>query len=196
MDERHPKQCCRCGAVKPLNHFYRAASATDGRQAACKDCHRESARSYRDRMKAANDARPFDPTARKRCPSCGEERAATAFHRNRTSKDGLHWVCKACNQGGPYSPEQEQRRRFRRYAITPEEVQALLIVQQRACAICVRPFVATEYHVDHCHDSGEVRGLLCSVCNSGLGLLGDDASRLRAGIRYLDEPPIRMVRPP
>jgi hypothetical protein len=188
------KRCTICGVVKALDAFYRAAATTDGRQARCKPCHLERAREYRQRMKERNDARPPDLQALKRCPSCAEVKAGSDFYRNRTSKDGLHWVCKACNGSGPYSPTNEQRRRFRRYAITEEEVAALLLVQHGACAICRAPFEGTSFHIDHCHDTGTVRGLLCSNCNSGLGLLADDRERLLTAVRYLEQPPIGSVR--
>ena len=42
-------------------------------------------------------------------------------------------------------------------------------------------------HVDHCHDSGSVRGLLCGTCNSALGKFGDKAAMLRSAITYLEK---------
>lgn len=49
---------------------------------------------------------------------------------------------------------------------------------------------STRCNVDHCHESGEVRGLLCTRCNTALGKLEDDADRLRAAIGYLEKPAI------
>lgn len=194
MTDEGEKTCSLCGVEKPLEEFYRAASTTDGRQARCKACHLHRARDYRRRLKAKNDLVPPDRDAPKRCPSCEDIKPGHDFHRNRSSPDGLHWVCRSCNGGGPYSRQAEQRRRFRRYAISPEEVATLLEVQDRACAICGDPFDGASFHIDHCHVTDEVRGLLCSNCNTGLGLLGDDQHRLTAAIRYLRRPPIRSVR--
>lgn len=41
-------------------------------------------------------------------------------------------------------------------------------------------------HVDHCHSTGKIRGLLCSNCNRGIGLLGDTLDDLRSAVRYLE----------
>lgn len=66
--------------------------------------------------------------------------------------------------------------------------------QDGVCAICKKEETATgrltgmprAYAVDHCHTTGKVRGLLCSKCNTGIGSLGDDVSRLRSAIAYLE----------
>jgi hypothetical protein len=195
MDLPTEKRCSTCHRSRPLDQCYRAAKATDGGQARCKDCHKEHVAAYRARIRAHHAARVVPPDLRKRCPSCGETKPAGDFHRNRTSRDGLHWVCKRCDGGGPYSKEAEQRRRFRTYDVTPEEVEQLLRCQGGACAICVTPFEGSECNIDHCHRTGVVRGLLCAKCNTGLGLLGDDEGRLRAAWRYLANPPMRAIRP-
>ncbi|MBH1939238.1 endonuclease VII domain-containing protein [Streptomyces sp. AV19] len=80
------------------------------------------------------------------------------------------------------------------YGITPEEYEQLLEQQGGVCAICQqpertidprskRPYVRLP--VDHCHDTGRVRGLLCHRCNRAIGLLGDDIDLLVAAIDYL-----------
>lgn len=76
-----------------------------------------------------------------------------------------------------------------RYGITAEQYSELLGLQGGRCAICKvnEPGGKSEvWHVDHCHDSAEVRGLLCGGCNRGLGQFKDDPSRLRSAADYLD----------
>jgi hypothetical protein len=70
------------------------------------------------------------------------------------------------------------------YGLTSQDVKALWASQDRRCAICRRPNV--KFHVDHCHSTGKIRGLLCSNCNTALGLFGDDSERLRSAAAYLD----------
>src|SRR4051812_6310943 len=63
----------------------------------------------------------------------------------------------------------------RRHGMTVEEFHTLHDRQEGACAICSRAFASTrECHVDHNHQTGRVRGLLCHGCNTGIGLLGED----------------------
>lgn len=59
--------------------------------------------------------------------------------------------------------------RMYRYNISPEDFQGMLEAQQGACACCFSPFTKTP-HIDHDHTTGKVRGLLCSPCNTGLGV--------------------------
>lgn len=72
----------------------------------------------------------------------------------------------------------------RHYGITPEEYDAMLARQAGACGVCgCRP--AGALHVDHDHESGAVRGLLCGSCNLGLGKLGDSIEALERALAYL-----------
>jgi hypothetical protein len=54
---------------------------------------------------------------------------------------------------------------------------------------------STRCNVDHCHESGEVRGLLCTACNTALGKMDDDIDRLRSAISYLEKPAIGFGNP-
>ena len=76
----------------------------------------------------------------------------------------------------------------RRYGITPEDYDGLLAHQQGVCAICgaTEPGGRGRFHVDHCHDEGIIRGLLCANCNQGLGKFKDDPTLLTSAIAYLE----------
>lgn len=79
--------------------------------------------------------------------------------------------------------------RWRNYGITRDEYTALLAAQKGVCAICGGDPGTSRggrFHVDHDHETGEVRGLLCASCNQGLGSFRDNPDYLAAAIRYLD----------
>lgn len=74
------------------------------------------------------------------------------------------------------------------YGITGEQYERLLCQQDFRCAVCRRPAAESRngcLHVDHSHETGAIRGLLCNKCNLGLGLLDDDPAILRAAMTYL-----------
>lgn len=72
------------------------------------------------------------------------------------------------------------------YGITPEQFKNMLKSQGRRCAICLKKFnKPKQTHVDHCHKTGKVRGILCHLCNAALGFFGDSIEVLRSAISYL-----------
>ena len=81
----------------------------------------------------------------------------------------------------------------KRFGISLEEFELMLEKQNNVCAICERPERSVDYRtkrvrslaVDHCHTTGEIRGLLCSDCNTALGLLQDDETRMKKMISYI-----------
>ena len=70
---------------------------------------------------------------------------------------------------------------------TLEQYNAALIEQRNACAICIAPFESFPKGpcADHAHDNGSSRGLLCSTCNSGLGMFKDNPTLLELAADYL-----------
>jgi len=81
------------------------------------------------------------------------------------------------------------------YGVTVEQYERMSEQQNGVCAICSKPetrvahggFGVRPLSVDHCHDSLKVRGLLCSHCNTALGLMNDDAELLRKAAAYLEK---------
>lgn len=75
-----------------------------------------------------------------------------------------------------------------RYGITLAERTALWLAQDCRCAICAKeiPESGGDTHTDHDHTTGEVRGILCRLCNTGLGNFDDDPDKLRAAAAYLE----------
>lgn len=79
---------------------------------------------------------------------------------------------------------------LKQYGLTVDEFDSMLATQGGGCAICHtgEPGGRGTWHVDHCHDSGRVRGLLCRGCNIGLGQFKDNPLLLEAAVRYLSAP--------
>ena len=80
----------------------------------------------------------------------------------------------------------------RSYGITMDYYNRMLEEQNGRCAICLgddpkSPDRVNHWYIDHCHTTGEVRGLLCNSCNRGVGLLGDNVSNLERAILYLNK---------
>lgn len=71
------------------------------------------------------------------------------------------------------------------YGLEPEQFDFLMISQKKKCAICRTKFSTKSPHVDHCHKTGKVRGLLCRYCNQGLGFFRDSRFRLKRALMYL-----------
>lgn len=85
-----------------------------------------------------------------------------------------------------YFAEHGRKRRLKRFGLTPESYEALKEEQGRACAICRDPFPERpEPHIDHCHRTGRVRGLLCGKCNQAIGLLRDDPALIERASAYV-----------
>jgi len=75
------------------------------------------------------------------------------------------------------------------YGFTPEQYASMLKSQDGKCAVCgsdsLRHGVIIGLAIDHDHATGKVRGLLCSNCNTALGMLGDSPERILALYQYL-----------
>ncbi|MBU0615832.1 MAG: endonuclease VII domain-containing protein [Nanoarchaeota archaeon] len=81
---------------------------------------------------------------------------------------------------------QEKSRLKSRYGISFEEYDKMLENQRGLCSICFRKSKA-KLHVDHCHKTDKVRGLLCGNCNRAIGLMKDDIEILKNAINYLSK---------
>lgn len=81
--------------------------------------------------------------------------------------------------------ENKQNYLKRTYGISVEDYRGMLEQQQGLCAICDGNY-GERLFVDHCHETGKVRALLCYACNSALGYLRDDPEIARNAVRYLE----------
>lgn len=128
----------------------------------------------------------------KRCGDCGMVKPLADFPRNRRCKDGRHTYCRPChNARGKETLERlyggsRHYHLTRRYGISAAMADEILKAQGGVCPICREREPA---HVDHDHDTGEIRGILCVSCNAGLGSFRDNQDWLRAALDYLQSGP-------
>jgi hypothetical protein len=79
------------------------------------------------------------------------------------------------------------RNRKRQYGVSQDQFDDMLASQSNSCAICQTTEPGSRaFHVDHCHETQQVRGLLCHHCNTGLGLFRDNTALLMRATEYLD----------
>lgn len=162
-----------------------------------------------DKLKKYREDRRADKRARGECIYCGalaketstlcEQCTRNSVERRKTlaAKRVAEGFCSQCLTKRA-DPDRklcrvccDQKRRTRAdylrntYNMTTDKHDAILAAQNGLCAICG---AAKSYrlHIDHCHNSREIRGLLCINCNNGLGRFQDNPTILRAAATYLE----------
>ena len=136
----------------------------------------------------------------KACTYCGEVKPLTEYHKQPNTKDGRRNQCKSCMNSKiqAYRSANDgyvKKRTYstyieRKYGLTIEDLDAMRKEQNYSCAICGKHESANlngKLAIDHDHATGEVRGLLCNLCNNGLGSFRDSIEHLQAAISYLAE---------
>ena len=131
---------------------------------------------------------------RRICRKCGEAKPLEEFTKRSSERfvDGRDPWCKKCyaaKQRYYYQRSREQyatasyRRKIKnKYGISWDQFEQRLKEQGGGCAICDS---TDNLVVDHCHDSGRARGIICKPCNTGIGQLGDNAERVLRAAKYL-----------
>lgn len=144
----------------------------------------------------------------KKCTSCKLTKDISEYHFDKSRSDGRsnrckkcrckydEFVTKACRACGDifqvsgnakaqvYCGKSCQELHLK-YGICEYTYEDFLIEQNFKCSICLTEINDKNKNVDHCHKTGHVRGILCTPCNTGLGLLKDDVNRLKKAIKYL-----------
>ncbi|MFE3450210.1 endonuclease VII domain-containing protein [Nonomuraea sp. NPDC059194] len=187
------KRCPDCGESKAFSEFGLNKRMADGLARYCKACFRvRYAQSYRKRKAEQGKAvreRVVAPEGHKYCPRCLEIKVVAEFGRNRSNEDGLTAYCKPCHvqvmredRIKNHGSERNYLLKYR-YGITEDDYERMLAQQGGLCAICQ---VVPGTHVDHCHATGLVRGVLCFNCNNGLGHFQDSVVLMEVAALYLD----------
>lgn len=129
------------------------------------------------------------------CRTCAQPRPVSDFYSHTTSRDGLHFECKSCSLARNRKryqerPETHRNKRAynlaRKWNITEAEFQAMSDAQGGVCAICQQKPNRWPLVIDHDHDTGHVRALLCRTCNIAIGALRDSSMLSRAAAEYLE----------
>lgn len=158
------KKCSKCDGPGPFN---KSSANPDGLQRWCRGCQSKSfAKSYSADPKKYSAKK--DPVKRR------------AYYKGWRKKHSERLKSQRHQWGIAHA-----------YNLTPEDYETLLEAQGDVCAICKKPETAKfkgvvkKLSVDHDHQTGFVRGLLCTACNSLLGHARDDRAVLEAAIVYL-----------
>lgn len=201
------KLCKTCGETKPLDQFHNDRSKADGKNFYCKPCMIAKQREY-----AARPARRPDIDGQRECDHCHTLKPLTEFYKDTRRVDGLSRRCKRCAYEiqntwrlNNLDKVAESMKAWRdrnpgkaadahiqkNYGLPPGSYDKMFTEQGGRCAICktTRPGGKSgdtgRFHVDHCHDTGAVRGLLCHGCNVSIGHFNHDEEVLRSAIQYL-----------
>jgi hypothetical protein len=144
------------------------------------------------------------------CNKCQVEKPITEFYARNKSKGhlGLKYMCKTCeNEKGrlkyhaeykhepAHYKKQYVRKIQKQYGITEEEYTLLWENTKGVCKICNATMESALFKntrgvravVDHCHKTGDIRGIICHKCNGGLGQFDDDLENLKRAVQYLEE---------
>jgi hypothetical protein len=216
MEPEPQKICRHCELGKPITEFYKHEGGKHGVGTECKPCatarHREyMARKTGREIKPSTSilyARALLAEGKKYCPGCEEVLDLEHFSTHKGKQSGGRAVyCRACvrertrqrnarpdvkaKRKAEYQAQKEQARvckMFRDFGLTEEDYERMLEEQDRKCMICGDPHGTSgkSLAVDHDHDSGLIRGLLCSRCNPGLGFFRDSPGLLRKAAEYLE----------
>lgn len=145
---------------------------------------------------------PEAPEGMKWCGTCKTMKDKAEFFKASGQVDGLQGFCKPCARDKQAKWREKNRekhnrlctdsRRRKRIGMEPHEYDQLLDDQGGVCAICkgkctskTQKGMQKSLAADHDHVTGATRGLLCTKCNTAIGLLGDDPAVIAAALAYL-----------
>lgn len=158
------KRCTKCNDSKPVEAFCRNRAKVDGLSVWCRAC--ASAAKKRHYADTAADQR----TRAKQYREDNQE-SIRAAAKQRYTRDHAASRDRARNQ---------------KYGLTGAQYAEMVKAQAGLCAICKEPPTEQGLCVDHHHETGMIRALLCTRCNAAIGMLLDEPGRARAAAEYLD----------
>lgn len=176
------RTCTKCGVTKGDDEFYSVTERGITRtRRICKECCKAQLRDH------SNDPRPEGRT----CAQCGIYKPLAQFHKHKICLYGVESTCKACrlDKRREYSRKYPDRVRNMdlkaKYGITVADYDAMYARQGGKCAICDTFKEKGKLVVDHNHQTGKVRELLCHLCNAMIGCARENTAILVAAAAYL-----------
>jgi len=143
----------------------------------CKECYKKYQKEWY-KKRAAKNAKGPNYNGYKTCVHCKKKKKKTEFFENPGHIDCFDSRCKECRRLSYVKQS---------HGVLENEYKSLINKQGNKCAICGNDFKnAKDINVDHDHDTGNVRGLLCFSCNTGMGKFKDDIVLLKKVIGYLE----------
>jgi len=104
-------------------------------------------------------------------------------YKNKNSARAAKWNAENRERRAPTLQKHNYKKR---YGLTIEQKQAMINAQDGKCAICKSDLKTTHnVCVDHNHETGFIRGILCRKCNLGIGHLNDSIEILKSAVKYL-----------
>jgi hypothetical protein len=175
------KTCSKCHEVLHVSEFYKDKQNKSGLKSWCVACCKKKWAEKPGRPRKGR--KEYVPPTEKHCKGCDRTLPADSFYRRADRADGkaLYARCKECQSASYKSwaaknPGASRERNLKsKYGIDAEEYMRLLEEQGGGCALCGSEESRWEsspwLHVDHDHETGEVRGLLCHLCNIAVGCI-------------------------
>lgn len=192
------KLCRKCDAVLPHDSFHhstnrqkriwcRTCCARPKVRYTCAGCESEFERTNRGGRQRVHLCDACEQHS-KWCSKCKNVLPLNSFSISNDKRDGRASNCKECHTAhySSLSSEEKRVRIVRRFGLTVDEWTSMRDKQAGVCAICGTLRGTRGLVIDHDHESGRVRALLCSPCNTALGSMRDDPARLRAAADYVE----------
>jgi hypothetical protein len=143
-------------------------------------------------MKLEDLQKLIDSKAERKCNSCNEMLPVTEFYLKKDKNENhyrFNSPCKFCSNLNRNVNYQKAYHRKVKYGLSQEDYDKMLKDQNYCCDICKihKDDYSKDFAVDHCHDTGKVRGLLCTNCNLGIGNAKHSIKILKSCIKYLEK---------
>ena len=175
LPEIKEKKCCYCKELKSINNFDKNYSRYDNYSTGCKSCRAKRLKHKKQKLIQNQD---YIIPIEKKCNHCLITKPIYDFHIDKNHITKHATCCKKCHK------EKNKNNRFSRYKdFSKEQYEEMYKQQNGKCSLCNKMYI--QLHIDHCHSTGIVRGLLCSSCNSALGKFGDNIEGLQKAIDYI-----------